>query len=38
MGIPTPPSTATPNMQSWLDIAKAELGIHEDALPGHHSQ
>ena len=22
----------------WMDIAEAELGIHEDALPGHHNQ
>ena len=29
--------TTAPAGNSWLDIAKAELGIHEDALPGQHA-
>src|ERR671914_3059895 len=38
MGTSTAPSEPTATLQPWLDIAKAELGIHEDALPGQHSQ
>jgi uncharacterized protein (TIGR02594 family) len=37
-------NTTAPNVNrqpahgSWLDIAKVELGVHEDALAGHHTQ
>jgi uncharacterized protein (TIGR02594 family) len=31
---PLPP---TPVTRSWMDTAKAELGVHEDALPGQHT-
>jgi uncharacterized protein (TIGR02594 family) len=30
------PLTVTPTVNSWLEIAMAELGIHEDAIPGQH--
>ncbi len=33
----TTPLVPAPAGNSWLDIAKAELGIHENALPGHHT-
>jgi uncharacterized protein (TIGR02594 family) len=33
-----PPISRRPRRGSWLDIAKAELGVHEDALAGHHTQ
>ena len=32
------PNVDRPAIGSWLDIAKAELGIHEDALTGHHTK
>lgn len=33
-----PPVKGKGNGKSWLDIAKAEIGIREDALPGKHTQ
>lgn len=32
-----PAAAPTPAGMSWMDIATAELGIHEDALPGQHT-
>jgi uncharacterized protein (TIGR02594 family) len=32
------PYVNRPSNGSWLDIAKAELGVHEDALAGHHTK
>lgn len=36
----TPPVQATAGSAgaTWMQIAMAELGIHEDSLPGHHNQ
>ena len=34
----TPPMPSQPALEPWLDIAKAEVGIHEDALPGQHTE
>ncbi len=39
---PEPPPAAQPAVQSpaapWMDVAVAELGIHEDAAPGQHNR
>ncbi len=33
-----PTRVVVPAGTRWMDIAQQELGIHEDALPGHHNQ
>lgn len=35
--LPAPPPTVTAGAP-WMDIAKAEIGVHENSLPGQHNQ
>jgi uncharacterized protein (TIGR02594 family) len=35
---PTALTQAGPPLNAWMDIAKLELGIHENALPGQHNK
>ena len=36
--VPKSPAVSTQVGAPWMQIAEAELGIHEDSLPGHNNQ
>jgi hypothetical protein len=36
--IPPPIFAAPPTVTPWMDIATAELGVHENSMPGQHTR